>query len=397
MKNTYLLLFGILCIFNHAYSETPDKAIPFIFDSHLYIQGTLADSVHVSLIYDSGADRLYMDKDYINLSDFGKLPFKKGKAKMGGAGNGQPKTIDIIIDPVPVKMGSISHTERITPIINLREILGRHADGMIGNNAMWAKPLMVNYQDGYLLQLDSLSSSLLKGYTKLPAQLDDNRFDIECEMNIDSAQTLKGLFRLDMGCGSTVILTNAARKELNIDGKAQAVCYYSNMGVGGEGSDVNFRINSFKMLDVLSDVVISASYNTEGALSERPYLGIIGNEILGNYNFIIDAPNNAIYAKRNTTDSRSYQKSSRLQMSYIDRTDICDGWVISSLYDNGIAQKAGIEINDIILAINGEDVRDISWEEQRNGLNLEGNCIFKIKKKNGSIIDYILYVDKQII
>lgn len=83
----------------------------------------MADTIPVSLIYDTGADRLYMDKDYMGLSPFGKLPYRKGNAKMGGAGNGGLKTVPIIIDAIPLKMGDIVYKEHITPIINLREIL----------------------------------------------------------------------------------------------------------------------------------------------------------------------------------------------------------------------------------------------------------------------------------
>ena len=109
-------------------AEIPEKAIPFILDSHVYIQGTVADTIPVSLIYDTGADRLYMDKDYMDLSTFGKLPFRKGKAKMGGAGNDGLQTIPIIIDTIPLQMGDVVYKEHITPIINLREILGCRVD-----------------------------------------------------------------------------------------------------------------------------------------------------------------------------------------------------------------------------------------------------------------------------
>ena len=176
--NPAILLCSALSVFT-ASAEIPEKAIPFILDSHVYIQGVVMDTIPVSLIYDTGADRLYMDKDYMDLSSFGKLPFKKGKARMGGAGNDGVQTIPIIIDTIPLRMGQVTYQENITPIINLREILGRHTDGMIGNNAVFDKPLAVNYTDGYLLPLDTLDSSMLEGYTKLPAHFNDNRTDIE--------------------------------------------------------------------------------------------------------------------------------------------------------------------------------------------------------------------------
>ena len=67
------------------------------------------------------------------------------------------------------------------------------------------------------------------------------------------------------------------------------------------------------------------------------------------------------------------------------------------MYEGGIAQKAGFEIDDIILSINGRPVKEISWEEQRKGLGLTGRTIFEVKKKNGEIVTYILVIDKEII
>lgn len=397
MKTQLTILISVVFFVLKTSAEIPEKAIPFILDSHIYIQGVIMDTIPVSLIYDTGADRLYMDKDYMDLSPFGKLPFRKGKAQMRGAGNNGIQTIPIIIDTIPLNMGNVIYKEHITPIINLREILGRHTDGMIGNNAMFDRPLLINYSDGYLLSLDSLTPSMFDGYSKLPAKFNDNRVDIECELKIDSLQSVKGPFRLDLGCGSTIVLTNATLKGIHLNDKVQAKCYYSNMGVGGDGTDVNFRAESFKFLDEIFNVVVSASYNTEGALSDRTYVGIIGNDILCHYDLIIDAPHNTLYARRNNISDNSYQRSSKIQMGYLDRTDITDGWIVSSLYDDGIAQQAGFEINDIILSINGRAVKEISWEEQRKGLGLKGRTAYKVKKKNGDIVTYILDIDKEII
>ena len=339
MKKVSLLLGVIVATITTTFASIPENAIPFILDSHVYIQGTLTDTIPVSLIYDTGADRLYLDKDYMQLSAFGKSPLKKGKARMSGAGNDGAETVDIIINPLTLQTGSVRHTETITPVINLREILGRHTDGMIGNNALWTKPLIINYTEGYLLPIDAVTPDMTDGYVRLPAQFNDNRIDIECEL----------------------------------------------------------RVDSFKILDELTDIVVSASYNTLGALSDRNHLGIIGNEILCHYDLIIDAPGKAIYAKRNSNTDRSYQKSSTIQMGYIDRTDICDGWIVNSLYENGISQAAGFEIGDIILEINNRPVKTISWDEQRKGLGLKGETTFRVQKKNGETVDYKLTIDKQII
>lgn len=398
MKKIVSILMALaLPVLAGANNELPKNAIPFILDSHVYIQAIMADTIPVSLIYDTGADRLYLDKDYMALSPFGKIPLKKGNAKMGGAGNDGVQTIPIIIDPIKLKIGDVMHNETITPIINLREILGRHTDGMIGNNAVFNKPLIINYTDGYLLQVDALDDSIVAGYTKLPAKFNDNRIDIDLELVIDSLQTVKGAFWLDLGCGSTIILTNETLSKLNLTGKRTAACYYSNMGVGGDGTDVSFRAQSFKFLDELNDIVISAAYNTEGALSTRPHVGIVGNEILRHYDLIIDAPNETVYARRNSDNSTDYQHSSKTHVGYVDRTDICDGWIVSSLYEDGIAKQAGFEIGDVIISINERPVKDITWEEQRKGLGLSGETIYRVRKANGDVVTYILNIRDEII
>ena len=84
-------------------------------------------------------------------------------------------------------------------------------------------------------------------------------------------------------------------------------------------------------------------------------------------------------------------------MGYIDRTDITDGWIVSSMYEGGIAQKAGFEIDDVILSINGRPVKEIPWEEQRMGLGLNGRTTYEVRKKNGEIVTYMLDIDKEII
>ena len=89
--------------------------------------------------------------------------------------------------------------------------------------------------------------------------------------------------------------------------------------------------------------------------------------------------------------------SSVTHMATFDRTDIYDGWIVNGLYKDGIAEKAGFEIGDIIIAINNRPVKDITWEEQRNGIELSGKVEYTIKKTDGRIVTYTLFLDKEII
>lgn len=398
MKTRLALLFSIVFSVLNISAEIPKDAIQFVYNNHLYIQASLQDTIPVSMIYDTGASNIYLDKDFIQLSKFGYNLNNKAKAILSGAGNGGDTQYSMIVEPLKITMGTTKYKDEYTPIINLREILGRHVDGMFGNGAFVNKSVIVNYEEGYIRPVKKLQHSDIEGFTQIPAKFHGKRVCLEAELQVDSAQTVKGYFLLDLGCGASIVLTNKLRESLNLTGKNTAKSYTSNYGLGGDGSSVIFRANSFTMLDELENVVVSGSFSQKGALAEKErYVGIVGNPILCHYDLIIDFANQKLYARRNNNTDSDYYISSTEQMSYVDRTDICDGWIVISIYHNGIAKQAGFEIGDEILSINGRPVKEISWEEQRKGLGLTGPTTYEVKKKSGEIVTYILNIEKEII
>lgn len=379
-------------------AEIPDGAIPFEYYNHLYIRATLQDTLPVSLIYDTGASHILIDKDFMQLSHWRNDKGDQSVALLVGAGNSEETSCPMIIEPLTISMGKIKYIDENSPVINLREIVGKHADLMVGNEAFENKIVLINYLDEYILPINKLSNEVLDGFTELPATFKDSRIYIDAELILDSIQSVKGRFLLDLGCGASLVLTNKVREELDLTKTPSAQYYTSNYGLGGDGTAIVFRTKAFKLLEVLNNVVATASYNTEGVLAGSDiFVGIIGNPILCHYDLIIDYVQKKLYARKNNNPDDFCSVSSREQMRYIDRTDICDGWVISSLYVKGIAQRAGFEIGDIILSINGRSVKDIKWEEQRKGLGLNGRTTYEVKKKNGKIVTYILEIDKEII
>ena len=379
-------------------STNPGAAIEFIFDGHLCFQATLNDTIPVNLVYDTGADYLYLDEDYLNLNQLQNAFGRKGKAKMGGAGNSNPISVDIFRDPVNIHCGDLDYQNEITPVIKLREILGRHIDGLLGNTHLLQSPLEINFSRGYIKRMEEpIPADFYDDYHKLEARFEDNRIDVRAKLCINSENTVEGWFRLDLGCGSAIILTNETASSLQLSDVPKARFSNQAGGVGGASDDVILRASEFMMTDKFENVVIDCSLNQKGALSkDRPYVGLVGNEIWSLYDMILDPVNANVWVKRNDEEG-TYSMSSTTHMAVIDRTDICDGWIVNGLYEGGIAEKSGFEIGDIILAINGRPVKEISWAEQRKGLGLKGETKYKVKKQNGEIVTITLFVKDQII
>lgn len=393
----------LICFFSALFSlksvaSVPDGVIPFIFDGHLYFQSTLNDTVAITINYDTGADFLYLDEDYLKLNNLQNAFGRKGKATIGGAGNSEPILIDIFIDPIKIHCGELEYQNKMTPIIKLRDILGRHTDGLLGNTNLLKTPLEINFSESYIRQLKvPFSTGFLDKYIKLNARFKDNRIDVKARLQIDAKNILEGWFSMDLGCGSTVFLTNETASSLNLTNTPKAYFRTQAGGIGGGSDDVTIRAVKFCMVDTLENLVIDYSLNKKGALSsKRNYLGLIGNEIWSLYDIVLDPVNSSVWVKRNKNKG-TYTQSSVIHMATVDRTDICDGWIVNGLYKGGIAEQAGIEIGDIIIAINNRPVKEITWEEQRKGLKLKGETIYTIKKANGKIVSYTLFIDKHII
>ncbi|MDE7149403.1 MAG: hypothetical protein K2O01_03195 [Bacteroidales bacterium] len=187
---------------------------------------------------------------------------------------------------------------------------------------------------------------------------------------------------------------------MDLTDKPKAHWRYLAGGIGGGSDEWVLKTEAFSLLDTMDNVVIACSLNKSGFLSSGFYLGLIGNKALSRYDWLIDAPNQAVYARPNNGEgaSAAYLRPRTIkneQMIYIDRTDIGDGWVVNGLHVGGIADTAGIRLGDTIVAINGRAVRDILWEEQRRGLNLQGETRYTVRPKDGGERHVVLWIGER--
>ena len=98
-------------------------------------------------------------------------------------------------------------------------------------------------------------------------------------------------------------------------------------------------------------------------MGSREHLGIVGNAIWSKYNLLLDIAHRCVYIKRFKKDKGP---SAEYDYGFRSRTDICDGWIVSSLVRDGDAKRAGMEIGDTIVAVNGKPAKDFTWDEEEN-------------------------------
>lgn len=89
-RNLYFVSLFLFFFSLKGIAAIPEGAIPFIFDRHLYFQCTLNDTIPVTLIYDTGADFLYLDQNYLKV-----IIFKMLSAEKAGPKSGEQATADL--------------------------------------------------------------------------------------------------------------------------------------------------------------------------------------------------------------------------------------------------------------------------------------------------------------
>lgn len=362
-------------------------SINFDYDTHLYLKSNIEKS-NANLIFDTGADGLYLDSVFIAKN---KMTFTKlGYAKLGGTG-GKEQKVDIIRDSLCYKLNNISLKSVMTPILQLRPIVGRKVDGIVGNSEFKDKTIFINYINQKLYVFKSSNEEILKDYKKIAVIERKNRYFINATVNIKKDLLINGEFLIDLGSGGIIDITNkvSLQNALNDKIKNKITSNSINNGVGGDGSDTYFMSESVSVNDfTFKNENLSYSNNVSGALSDRDYLGLIGNGFFQRFDLIIDFKSKYLYLKPNINFHKK-PAFNNLGFSCVDRTDIEKGFIVSALFKNSEVEKKGLKLGDIITHINDKNVEDIDdytfFKKTKNKQKI------KIRFKRDNIVQEIYF------
>ena len=381
MKNFLLSLLLLLAAATTCAGTHDNDSIPFMYRGHLYLDVTINNTIPCRVIFDTGgADMFGIDSVFLAHSVW--KPQKLGQAMAGGAA-GKTK-VRVIFEPATVKISN--HTEKFeyVPIFKLRDVLDCHVDGIIGIKDIMNHPFEINFEHGYIKQ-HIVDKPQVDGYIKVPIIYKDKRILLQAETVI-AGKSIKGTYLMDTGGGGTINFTAATTRQNSleaIEGK-RIVTDCTQFGLGAKEQETIVTMKSQQFIignDTITNEEISYLPEGVGAFGDHEYLGTIGNNIWSEYNIIIDANAGFIYLKRfksGKKDCASYGYNFR------NRTDIGKGWIVSSLDRGGVAAKAGLELNDIILSVNGKDVKLYTWDEEWRIGDLPSQDLV-IKGKDGNI------------
>lgn len=358
MKNLLFTLIAVMLCLGNAFGQQNWMKVTYF--GHLYLHSKI-NGYPAFLVFDTGSPYTCVDSTFLagsGLKYNSILP-----AQMGGAGNNQ-EIVRIIVDELNYTVDEKEYQSHISPIIQLKPILGDYADGILGIDNMGEKVIAINYLDEQMWFGDQLGDTA--GFASIPIRYENNRIYLPLAVTVREGKTIRGEALMDLGSGGTVTLTSKVAKQYSLKKLSPLLHYtFSRGGIGGESSGCAFRATNITLGPFsLDSVTMAFSKNTGGALSHAEYFAIIGNQIWEGFDMIIDLPGKHLYLKPNAKFDEPF-KSPVYGFSYTDRSRTLGYWVVDGLTAQSNAEKAGLKNGDHITAINGRNVKEIGLEEQR--------------------------------
>lgn len=343
-----------------AQSDTIQEKGP-AFDGHIYLPATVRDSVQGEFVFDTGASGLYLDSLFHARNLSGAMP--AGKGMIGGVG-GKMQAVRILMEPIAFTLPSGSYqSPDISPLIHLKEILGRRADGIVGHDFFKGKYVVIDYPGGRFEATDTPDTA---GYRRIPLLSLDNKLFIPASVSV-AGKTIKGTFLLDTGSGGSIDFTSHAAQKYGLrDADIEKSAYRNTSGgIGGKSHHVKC-IAQEVCLDTfrLKNLSISYSQDKAGSLASEKYDGLIGNQVLSRFDAIIDLKDMNLFLRPNADYGKPFKNYGH-GILYVDRTDIYDGFVVTGMRIGGEAEKTGLKENDILVAIDSVPLKELS----RKGVN----------------------------
>lgn len=332
--------------------------IPFdLINHHIYVDG-LVDGKPVRLLVDTGGVNLLTPSAAKRLGIVGE-----GKLAAGGVGD---QKVDLALAHAQeVRVGDAALAKPVFYIIDLGDlpkVEGAAIDGLVGYEMFRRFGVEIDYANRRLVLSDPAKFAPPAGVVAVPFQLSD-RIPIV-------TGTLDGLpMRISVDTGSRASLTlhaPFARDNHLVEKYRAAPEAVMGWGVGGASRGRPARFGTLQIGDVSIDGIAGDMYlGDKGAFTSPDLTANLGGGVLRRFDVAFDYAKKIMYLAPNAAllgQPDAYDRSGLWLLGDGDAFKVVD------VAADSAALKAGMQLNDRVLAIDGEAVTQRSLADWRERL-----------------------------
>jgi len=381
------LLFSCVALLSTLSVSAQSTSLPFeLFGDHIFIKLKVNNSRDLDFIFDS-ADALTVLNEGVAKEIGLPLDHKAVKLSAGGSTSGAlVKHQKVEINNLEIKNIEVYATD-----LNHLEIsIGRKIDGIIGFDILDNYSVTIDYDKMEFRVADPASFTYSGKGTAFDVKLNTYVPHVSGKVVTAGGETLTGEFFIDTGAKAAVDFNSPFVQSSKLVSKLPSSYNYMVAGLSkdetlhhrGRVAEFKFGEFSFKQLPV------GLSEAKTGLQSNSKIAGIIGNEILMQFNITYDYARKKIYLEPNASYGKQIaDDGAGFDLHYSkDLTRL----LVHRVHENSPAMAGGIKVDDELVSIDGQDVSTMTLPQIRKKLSGSGNTVqLKFKsagqEKNGTL------------
>ena len=234
------------------------------------------------------------------------------------------------------------------------QIAGLDVHGILGADVFRGLVVKINYQKKTLTIVRKQNFKKLdrRNYTSVPIEVHNNKPYINTNLDILPDSTLDVKLLFDTGAMVTLLLNTNTHPQLKLP--PNVVYGTIGAGLGGFLEGYLGRVDKLAIGDIDFQEVLTNFQDISQAL-DTTYLygrnGILGNQILSRFNWIIDYPGETLYYQPNRKFKQKFEyDKSGLHVIAADLR--LRSFIVSHVIEGSPAEEAGIQKGDEIVRIN---------------------------------------------
>lgn len=251
------------------------------------------------------------------------------------------------------------------PLKSLEAPLGHEVDGLIGGDFIKEFVVELDYQSHVVRLYDKATFRYSGHGQSIPIEMNaDGHPVVHAEVTPEGGEPLKGKFLLDIGSGASLALYSPFVAAHDLPGpKLKTIRAIGETGLGGQlqaqiGRVAELRIGQYK----LAQPITLFSQDKAGAFARSDTQGNIGEQILSRFTLFLDYSHGRIIFEPNKDFGQPFAPAfpgavvEGLGADYkIFR--------VKDVLEDSPASEAGLQIGDIIIAVNGRPASALSVSE----------------------------------
>ena len=340
-------------------SPTGVAEIPFqLYGNHIYVRGRVGDSDSLWVVLDTGASGASISAS--KAKSLG-LAVQSGGQAHGAGGVVESGTVFGAVIRIP----GVTLEDQILSTLPLDAIAlqtGRPMDVIVGHALLSRAVVEIDYAARVLRITDPAKFKPPSGAASLPLTFKQNLPYTKATIEVPGRKPIAGTFVLDAGAATAVSLAPDLTEREKL---LAAVPKTLRARAGGVGGQVENRVGRIDRLR-LGPYAVERPITTfrlpgPGGISADGTEGNIGGEVLRRFDVTFDYPGKRLWLSPNAALADPFEADmSGLVTSMVADSTRKQEWRVLWLQDGSPAVEAGIQPGDVIEAIDGKPIAELT-------------------------------------